>query len=191
MFTENDAVIVVDYQNDFLPGGALGVEGGDKIVVAINRMLQASKLAVATRDWHPENHCSFGNPPEFKDGSWPTHCVADTPGSAINEKLDGRYVNKVINKGVEPGKEAYSGFDGTGLRSYLIENGIKRVFVCGLATDYYVKATALDALQAGFETVVVTDAIAAVTPETGKAALEEMTKAGIKLAESMDVITYG
>jgi nicotinamidase-related amidase len=192
MFTKGDAVIVVDYQNDFLPGGALGVNGGDKIVVAINRLIQSSPFAVATRDWHPEDHCSFGDPPEFRDGSWPKHCVADTEGAQISEKLDGRYIKKIFDKGNNKDKEAYSGFEDTDLAEYLKQEGIERVFICGLATDYCVKATAIDALAKGFSTVVVLDAVEAVNvPEgTGQNALNAMHEAGIAFDNSLDVISH-
>lgn len=192
MLKASDALIVVDYQRDFLPGGALAVKDGDKIAVAINRVLQANvlNLNVCTQDWHPADHCSFGNPPEFKDGSWPAHCVAGTPGAEISSLIDTRYVHKYIQKGEAADLEAYSGFQGTELNHLLVMRGIKRVLICGLATDYCVMSTALDARQNGFDVVILTDAIKGVAEETSEAALEMMVSAGCTFGDTLGVISH-
>jgi nicotinamidase/pyrazinamidase len=182
----SDALIVVDVQNDFCPDGALAVADGDAVVPVINGVLGKFETIAFTRDWHPADHCSFSDEPRFADGSWPVHCLRDTPGAAFHPDLrvpeDARIVDKAT--AIEP--DAYSGFDGTDLADWLRERGVQRVFVCGLATDYCVKATALDAVRAGFDTVVITDACRAVDnpPGTGDAALRELESAGVLLAAS-------
>jgi nicotinamidase/pyrazinamidase len=179
----SDALIVVDLQVDFCPGGALPVPDGDAVVPGANRALAATGwLTVATRDWHPPDHCSFAP----QGGIWPVHCVAGTPGAAFHPALDMRRVRWVIDKATTRDAEAYSGFQGTDLAARLRAGGIRRLFVCGLATDYCVKATALDGRQAGFEVVLLTDAARGVEVHEGEcaAALEEMRAAGILMATS-------
>jgi nicotinamidase/pyrazinamidase len=175
-----DALIVVDVQNDFLPGGALAVADGNRIFEPINRIMPLFEYVVATRDWHPREH------PHFQDygGPWPYHCIQDTPGAQFSPKLDIAQVDDVLSKGMHPHSQGYSGFDATNLDERLRARGVRRVFICGLATDYCVKASALEAVAHGFETIVLTDAIAAVnvkcTDEAG--ALREMAAAGVKFA---------
>lgn len=157
-----DALIVVDVQRDFLPGGSLAVPHGDEVIPAINAAIaqfQSTGLpVVATRDWHPPDHCSF----VAQGGSWPSHCIKDTPGAAFPEQLELPDSTMVISKGTEADREAYSGFEGTGLGARLHALDVKRVFVGGLATDYCVRATVQDAVRNGFDVVVLREAVRAV-----------------------------
>lgn len=175
--TDHDAVIVVDVQNDFCPGGALPVPDGDRVIRPLNELLRRTDcLIVATRDWHPANHCSFTD----QGGSWPVHCVADTWGADFHPHLDQSRLHVIVSKATSPDQEAYSGFQGTSLAALLQERGIKRVLIGGLATDYCVKASAIDARQAGFEVIVLADAIRGVEVNPGDCAkaIEEMRQAG-------------
>lgn len=178
--TASDALILVDVQNDFLPGGALAVPGGDRVLAPLNRCVRAfGRLAlpvIATRDWHPERHCSF----RPQGGAWPVHCVAGTPGAGLSSALNLPGDVVLVSKGQDPGREAYSGFEGTDLEARLRALGCERLFVGGLATDYCVSATARDALAAGFQVVVLEDAIAAVDvqPGDGARALRELVGLG-------------
>jgi nicotinamidase/pyrazinamidase len=181
-----DALIIVDVQRDFCPGGALAVPRGDEIVPVINRLLGLGDwFAVATRDWHPPDHCSFAP----QGGLWPVHCVADTPGAAFHPALDVSRIRHIVSKATARDREAYSGFQGTGLGALLEREGIRRVFVCGLATDYCVKATALDARRAGLDVVVLEDAVRGVEVKPGDcaAAVAEMRAAGVQVARSADL----
>lgn len=183
-----DALIVVDVQRDFCPGGALPVPQGDQVVPAINRVLELGDwLTVATRDWHPGDHCSF----EAQGGIWPVHCVAGTPGAAFHPALDATRIRQIISKATTREGEAYSGFQDTGLTALLRGQGIGRVFVCGLATDYCVKATALDARRAGFEVIVLADAIRGVEVHAGDCAkaIQEMQAAGVRFAKTAELTT--
>ena len=183
---ERDAIILVDVQNDFCPGGALPVPEGDKVVPPLNALLRrGTAFAVATRDWHPPTHCSFTP----QGGPWPVHCVAGTPGAKFHPALATDRVAHVISKATRPEEEAYSGFQGTDLADLLRKRGIRRVFVGGLATDYCVKATALDAAQSGFEVTVLEDAIRGVEVHAGDCAraLEEMNCAGIRILRTEDL----
>ena len=184
-----DVLIVVDVQNDFCPGGALPVADGHRVVPVINSMLAQFDNVVFTRDWHPFDHCSFDDEPQFVDGSWPEHCVEDTPGAEFHGDLRVGLAVPVISKGTDPDREAYSGFDETALRERFDAWGIRRVFVCGLATDYCVKHTALDAKKFGFDTTVIVDACRGVDNPKGSvdAALAEMRAAGIALKTSEDL----
>ena len=177
-----DALIIVDVQNDFCPGGALAVPGGHEVVPVINRLLGHRWLSVATMDWHPAEHSSF----EPHGGPWPPHCVQETAGAELHSELEATKIQLVITKGSHPAEDAYSGFHGTQLAKILHEKGVKRVVVCGIATDYCVRATAHDALQEGFEVVVLEDAIRGVEVQPGdcQRALEELQRAGAQLAVS-------
>jgi nicotinamidase/pyrazinamidase len=181
----DDALVVVDVQHDFLPGGALAVADGERIFEPLNELVPRFRRVYATRDWHPANHSSFA----AAGGPWPVHCVADTYGAAFDERFDRRGVDVVIDKGTAVETDGYSGFAGTSLERDLNENGVKRVFVAGLATDYCVKATALDAKAAGFEVVVLSDASAAVNVAPGdeKRALEELPEAGVAVTTTASV----
>jgi nicotinamidase/pyrazinamidase len=179
-----DALIIVDVQNDFLPGGALPVTHGDEVIAPLCRhaaLFAGRGLPVfATRDWHPVGHCSFRD----AGGPWPVHCVAGTPGAAFPPALRLPAGTVVISKGTLLAPEAYSGFAGTDLCARLRAAGVRRVFVGGLATEYCVLATVRDARAAGFDVVVLCDAVRAVERERGDGAraLEAMTAAGAVLA---------
>jgi len=181
-----DALIVVDVQNDFCPGGALAVPDGDRVVPVLNALLRrAGLLAVATRDWHPPDHCSFVT----QGGPWPVHCVAGTPGAEFHPYLDRGQIGHVVSKATARDAEAYSGFQGTDLAAFLRGRGVRRLFVGGLATDYCVKATALDGRTEGFEVFLLTDAIRAVVvkPGDGDRAIAEMQAAGVRTIRSTDI----
>jgi nicotinamidase/pyrazinamidase len=186
-----DALLVVDVQNDFLPGGSLGVARGDEIVPLLNRCIAlfvSKKLPVyASRDWHPPDHCSF----QAQGGPWPVHCVADTPGAAFASNLELPPGVEIINKADTREREAYSVFSGTDLDRRLKAAGIKRLFIGGLATDYCVLNTAKDARALGYDYFVLTDAVRAVDikPGDGERALEEMRKLGAQFATSAELAT--
>jgi nicotinamidase/pyrazinamidase len=181
----DDALIVVDVQHDFLPGGALGVAEGERIFDPIDELAPRFARVYATRDWHPADHSSYA---EY-GGPWPVHCVAGTHGAAFDPRLDLDHVDVVIDKGTDRDTDGYSGFAATSLESDLREHGVKRVFVCGLATDYCVKATALDARAAGFDVVVIEDAAAAVNvdPADEERALRAVRDAGAAVARSGEI----
>jgi len=177
------ALVVVDYQNDFAsPGGALAVSGGDAIAGRINELMRSGdyELVVATRDWHPPDHSSFTD----QGGIWPVHCVQDTDGAQLHPDLDAGAVDEIVDKGQERSTEGYSGFDGTRLAELLRERDIDQVTVVGLATDYCVKQTALEALQEGFAVTVDTTAVRGVDVEPGDSerALAELRAAGAVMA---------
>jgi nicotinamidase/pyrazinamidase len=178
----SDALIIVDVQNDFCPGGALAVPQGDEVIPTVNRLLKQRWLSVATMDWHPAEHCSF----EPHGGPWPPHCVQGTTGAELHPELDADNIQLTVTKASHHDKDAYSGFDGTELASILREKGIARVVVCGIATDYCVKATAHEALKEGFEVVVLEDAVRGVevNPGDSQRALEELRKAGAQVIVS-------
>jgi nicotinamidase/pyrazinamidase len=182
---QTEALIIVDVQNDFCPGGALAVPRGDEVVPVINRLLERHWLSVATKDWHPADHCSF----ESRGGPWPPHCVQGTAGAELHPKLDATKIRLVITKGSHPGRDAYSGFQGTELAKILRGKGVNRVVVCGIATDYCVRATAHDALQEGFEVLVLEDAIRGVEVQPGDSqrALDELRQAGAAVIISSDL----
>ena len=186
---DKDALIIVDVQRDFCSGGALPVPDGEKIIPTLNKYIEkfskAGALIVATRDWHPPNHISFKD----HGGIWPTHCVQGTLGAEFHPDLRLPREVKVVSKATSADKEAYSGFDGTSLERELKDAGIKRVFVGGLATDYCVKSTVLDALRLGFETILLVDAIKGVdvNPGDSERAIGEMIKRGAKKASLNDL----
>lgn len=203
-----NALILVDIQNDFIPGGALAVPYGDEIMPVANRLQAKFDLIVATQDWHPPKHSSFAashlgkNPGDWieLDGLrqilWPVHCVQGTLGADFAPGLNQSRWAKVIFKGTDSEIDSYSGFydnghrKATGLGDYLWELGVNRVYVLGLASDYCVKFTALDACGLGFETWVVKDACRGVDLNTGdvKRAMNEMTNAGVRLVNSHEML---
>jgi nicotinamidase-related amidase len=174
------ALVVVDVQRDFTPGGALGVEGGDEIIGRINELAAsgAFDVVLATRDWHPADHGSFAE----HGGRWPRHCVQGTPGAELHPALDRGAIDAVVDKGQDPGTEGYSGFEATGLAELLREEGVTAVTVVGIATDHCVRATALDALKEGFTVAVDASAVRGVDAAASEAALEELRALGAVVA---------
>jgi nicotinamidase/pyrazinamidase len=180
------ALIIVDVQRDFCPGGALPVADGDKIIPAVNELTDAFERAglpvFFTRDWHPKNHASF----KASGGPWPPHCVQNTPGAKFHPSLAVPPHAEVIDKGTLQAEDAYSGFQGTDLARKLRGLGVTQICVAGLATDYCVKNTVLDGTAQGFETYVVADCVRGVnlTPTDSAAALTEMLSRGAKQTTS-------
>lgn len=201
------ALILVDIQNDFLPGGALAVPEGDMIVPLVNRIQEKFDLILATQDYHPANHASFAiNHENKKPGEiidlhglaqvlWPVHCVQHSDGAAFGKDLDMARVTKIFYKGENPDIDSYSGFfdngkrKKTGLAEYLKSKGVDTVYIVGLATDFCVKFTALDAVDLGFETYVIKDATRAINLQPGdfEASLKAMERAGVKVIQSEDL----
>lgn len=177
----SDALIVVDVQSDFCPGGSLGVPGGDEVIPVINHLIPMFGRWIYTRDWHPKNHVSFSAHPRFRDLSWPAHAVQGTPGAEFCPGLDMPMNAILVSKGDDPQRETYSGFqvERLDLAAFLQARKVTRVFVTGLATDYCVRQTSLDALAAGFEVYLVEDAIRGVAEDTTAAALAELEGAGV------------
>lgn len=175
------ALIVVDVQNDFCPGGALAVPDGDAVVEQVNRLASEAPFVVATRDWHPPDHGSFAE----QGGPWPVHCVAGSAGAELHPGIDQGSVDLVVDKGQSRDTEGYSGFEATGLAELLRSRGVDTVDVAGLALDYCVRATALDAKRAGFGVVVHRDATRAVevTPGDGERAVAELRAAGVEVVD--------
>ncbi|HEY3266217.1 MAG TPA: nicotinamidase [Armatimonadota bacterium] len=173
------ALIIVDVQNDFCPGGALAVPRGDEVVPAINAVMAMFPVVAATQDWHPPDHCSFA----AQGGPWPPHCIAGTPGAELHPGLRQERISIRVRKADTPAVDAYSGFQGTDLADQLRAKGVTDVTVAGLATDYCVKATALDAKAAGFTVSVLAGACRAVevNPGDGAAALSELRSAGVSV----------
>lgn len=188
-----DALVIVDLQNDFCPGGALGVTGGDAVVPVINRYAErfaaAGAPVFASRDWHPAQTTHF----KTYGGVWPSHCVQGTPGAEFHPALTLPAGTAIVSKGMDPREDSYSCFqaetdDGLPFAAALGEAGVSRLFIGGLATDYCVKSTVVDGTQAGFEMIVLEDAVAAVdlAPGDGAKAFDEMRAAGaqtIRLAD--------
>ncbi|MFK8017090.1 MAG: bifunctional nicotinamidase/pyrazinamidase [Gammaproteobacteria bacterium] len=202
------ALIIVDMQYDFLPGGALATKGGDQIIPLINQLQPAFDLVVATQDWHPADHGSFASqhagkaPGEVIDLNgleqvlWPDHAVQETRGAELADALDQHRIARVFQKGTDPTVDSYSGFfdngqrGSTGLSDYLLEQGVTRVAVVGLALDYCVKYTALDARRVGFDTTLIRDASRAVNlkPDDGNLAIAQMRGAGVKIVDANTLI---
>jgi len=187
---KTDSLIIVDVQNDFCPGGALPVPEGDQVVPVLNDYIKIFKKAkasvFATRDWHPPNHVSF----KAQGGLWPSHCVQNTKGAKFHPNLKLPNHTTIVSKAMNPLKENNSGFEGAELSKTLRKQGVVRVFVGGLATEYCVKNTVLDALKLGFESVLLSDAIAGINaePDDAAKAIEAMTKSGAEQAALSDVL---
>ena len=174
-----DALIIVDVQNDFCSGGALEVPDGDAVVERVNRLADGVPFVVATRDWHPPDHTSFAP----QGGPWPIHCVRGTPGAQLHPGVDTGRIDTIVDVGHEPDQDGYSGFEDSELEQVLREHEVDTVHVAGLALDYCVKATALDAKRLGFDTVVHLDATRAVEvrPGDGERAIAELRDAGVRV----------
>ena len=201
------ALVLVDIQNDFLPGGALPVPDGNAVVPVANSVQRFFDLIVATQDWHPANHGSFAanhsgrSPGELGELGglpqvlWPVHCVQNTGGAALAPGLETKRINRIFPKGTDPEIDSYSGFfdnghrKATGLGEYLRARGVTDVYLLGLATDYCVKATALDAIQLGFTTHLIVDGCRGVNLRPGDIdrAIDEMRAAGVRIAESSNL----
>jgi len=202
-----NALILVDLQNDFMPGGALAVAEGDQVVQVANRLMPYFDFVVATQDWHPADHMSFASQHHGKavgettvlDGLeqvlWPDHCVEDTPGANLHATLKQSRIHEFVHKGTNPRIDSYSGFfdngkrQSTGLRELLKKNKVQKVFVMGLATDYCVKWTALDAIGLGLETLLIEDGCRGVDLNPGDigSAIDELRSAGVRIITSQDV----
>jgi len=203
------ALLVIDIQNDFLPGGALEVKDGDQIISVINKIMKKFDWIIATQDWHPADHKSFASQHKGKSPGemiklkdldqvlWPDHCIQGTVGAEFSKKLDLSKIKKVFVKGTDQEIDSYSGFfdnghlKSTGLSDYLRNSLIDEVFIVGLATDYCVKFTVLDSIREGFKTYVVADATKAVNlkPDDYEAALDEMKQSGAVLLNSQDLLS--
>lgn len=203
------ALVIVDLQNDFCPGGALAVNEGDQIVPIVNNLQSHFDLVIATQDWHPTNHGSFadnyenqvpGNMIEL-DGLeqvlWPIHCVQGSQGAQFVATLNQNKIARIFQKGLNPNIDSYSGFydnrhrNSTGMSEYLKEKGVDEIYLVGLATDYCVKYTALDANELGFKTTIIEDACRGVEIQEGdvQRALEEMQSKGIRVIKSDAILT--
>lgn len=201
-----NALIIVDIQNDFLPGGALAVNRGNEVIPIINQLIHLPfATIVATKDWHPADHVSFASHHHKSPGEhiwingvdqilWPDHCVQGTTGSCFSPELVTENFTRIFYKGSDKAIDSYSVFfnkhnQPTGLDSYLKEKGIEKVYIAGLTTEYCVKYSALDAISLGFEVFVIVDACKAVNlnPDDEKSALEEMKKAGVHFIKSEDL----
>jgi nicotinamidase/pyrazinamidase len=180
------ALLIIDFQNDFTAGGALAVPGGDEIAEPIRRLAPSFKFVAATRDWHPPDHASF----QAQGGPWPVHCVAGTRGAELHPGMADVRVDALVDVGRERDDEGYSGFEKSDLAQLLRDAGADEVYVCGLATDYCVRASAIDACEEGFDVTVIEDAVRAVDvePGDGERALGEMQAAGARRATSGQVL---
>lgn len=181
----SDALIVVDVQNDFCPGGRLPVGGGDEVVPVLNRWIEhaihGGAMVVASRCWHPHRHVSF----KERGGTWPQHCVRDSRGAEFHPDLKLPEDAVIVSKGAALNKDSYSAFNNTGLGERLRRAGLRRVWIGGLAQDVCVRASVLDALAEGFETYLIQDATRPVNlkPNDGERAVEEMLEAGAHLTD--------
>lgn len=190
-FPNDTALILVDIQNDFCPSGALAVPNGDLIIDPVNRVMPLFPTVAATKDWHPWNHCSFK---QF-GGVWPVHCVQNTPGANFHPDLDLRFIQTVALKGSSPDRDVFQGLkgfteDGRSLEDWLRSKGVTTLYVAGLATDYCVHATVIDAMEKGFRVNVISDAIKAVEVirGDGERAVHEMKSFGAELLTSDQVV---
>ena len=180
------ALLVIDFQNDFTSGGALEVLGGDEIAEPVRRLADHVGLVFATRDWHPPDHASF----ETEGGPWPVHCVRGTHGAEFHPSMDDVHVDAVVDVGREREDEGYSGFEKSDLAQILRDHEVDRVYVCGLATDYCVRASAIDACREGFQVTVVEDAVRGVEVNEGDSerALADMREAGARVSTSDEIL---
>lgn len=184
---ESAALLLVDIQNDFCEGGALAVAHAGEIIPVVNRLIPRFDTIVATQDWHPADHCSFRE----RGGPWPPHCVQGSRGAELHPSLDASRITLQVRKGASPDRDEYSEFEGADdngerLDVLLKRRGVKTVYVAGLATDYCVRATVLDALKNGYQVYAVEDAMKAVNVNRGdgRRAIEEMAAAGARIVNS-------
>ena len=188
MLRDNDALLVVDVQRDFLPGGALAVPDGNEVVPVLAACIEAFVRndcpIFASRDWHPPDHCSF----QASGGPWPPHCIADSPGATIAAALHPPANATILDKGRSVAQEAYTAFEGTALDACLRDLHTRRLFIGGLATEYCVLNTALDALRLGYEVVVLQDAIRAVAQAGGEQAIEKRQRGHAVFMNSVAVL---
>ena len=202
--TQMSALILVDLQNDFMPGGALAVPDGDAVIPVANRLAQSFDLVVATQDWHPPGHGSFAsqhpgkNPGDtveldgLRQELWPDHCVQGTSGAELHDGLDVRRITRIFQKGTDPRIDSYSTFfdnahlKSTGLGDYLKEKEVSEVYLMGLATDYCVKFSVLDAVELGFKANVIQDGCRGIDLQAGDVskAIDEMKTAGVVIVSS-------
>lgn len=188
---DNSALILVDIQNDFCPGGALAVEEGDEIVPIVNRLIDHIPLVLSTQDWHPQHHISF----KEQGGPWPPHCVQGSRGAELHSDLKTATIADYFRKATTPQKDAYSEFEGTNragesLDQVLRKRRVKRIYVAGLATDYCVLETVLDGLRYGYEVYPVVDAMRAVNVHAGDGdkAINKMSESGAHLTTSEEIL---
>lgn len=174
------ALLVIDVQNDFLPGGALAVPHGEEVIEPINELAASGRfdVVIATRDWHPPDHDSFVD----QGGPWPAHCVQGTPGAELGEAIDTARIDAVVDTGVQSHEEGYSAFENERLAELLEERAVEAVTVVGLATDFCVRATALDAVRHGFDVTIRSDAIRGIDEQGSRAALDELASAGARVS---------
>ena len=200
-----NALIIVDIQNDFLPGGTLAVKDGDLVIPVINKLQSHFELVVATQDWHPADHKSFASMHPGKkifdeimlDGLpqilWPDHCVQETYGAQFSSLLSTRKIEAILRKGMDKNIDSYSGFfdngkkKATGMGDYLKGRGVTAIYVCGLAEDYCVNFTALDGLELGFKSTIITDATLPIDEENFKKTMEIFTSKGGRLIGSEEI----
>jgi nicotinamidase/pyrazinamidase len=180
------ALLIIDFQNDFTAGGALAVPEGDDIAGPVNRLADRFDFIAATRDWHPPDHASF----ETQGGPWPVHCVQGTPGADFHPAMKDVRLDAVVDVGKGREDQGYSGFEKSDLEQILRDNEIDEVYVCGLATDYCVRASTIDACREGFDVTVVEDAVRAVEVKPGDSerAFADMRTAGARIATSDEVL---
>ncbi|WP_455169253.1 bifunctional nicotinamidase/pyrazinamidase [Aegicerativicinus sediminis] len=199
------ALLLVDIQNDFLPGGSLAVPKGDEIIPIVNDLQTKFDLVVATQDWHPQNHLSFASnhldqqPFNIIDlfgltqVLWPDHCVQGSEGAEFSKELESNNISAIFRKGMDPKVDSYSGFfdngykNNTGLSAYLKGKNIKEVYVCGLAADYCVYYTAKDAIKEGFKTFYITDATKAISDNTYSEAIETLKSLNVTFITSKNI----
>lgn len=180
------ALLIIDFQNDFTGGGALEVTGGDDIAEPVVRLAERFDLIIATRDWHPPDHSSFAT----EGGPWPVHCVRGTHGADLHPAMAEVDLDAVVDVGRERDDQGYSGFEKSDLAQILRDRAVVEVYVCGLATDYCVRASTIDACREGFEVTVVEDAVRGVevNPGDSERALQDMREAGASIASSDEVL---
>jgi nicotinamidase/pyrazinamidase len=204
------ALIIVDAQNDFMPGGALAVKEGDRIIPVINSLLPKFDLVIFTKDWHPSNHKSFASQHEgakefdmidlngLDQVLWPDHCVQNTPGADLHPDIDFGKIKGdfyIFKKGMDPETDSYSGFydngrkNSTGLKEFLEERGVAQTYICGLALDYCVSYTAIDSAMEGFKTCVIEDATKSIDPDINEV-LKNFREAGVSFIESWELDMY-